>query len=201
MTDQARKRYQIRIMLAMAIYVVVLLGVWPLAKSTADAWLKALYALTPVPPILYVIWLMAQRVLGSDELEQRTHLVGLGVAAAAASVFGIVSGFLAAANVLEPDAAAAALIWVFPLMIVAYSIGQLVSARRYGTTPCIEEGMPLALRFLYVVVLFAGLAAYLYYRKHNLDAASTALGMAVGVGVCAVGFSIWRHLRKRSSQQ
>jgi hypothetical protein len=201
MTDPDRKRHQIRIMFAMAIYVAVLLAVWPLAKSAAVVWHKAAYALAPVPPILYVIWLMARRVLASDELEQRTHLIGLGVAAGVASVFGIVSGFLAAANVLGPNAAAVALIWVFPLMLIAYSLGQMLAARRYGTSPCIDEGLPLALRFLFVVVVFAALAAYLYYRKGNLDGAATALGMAVGTGVCALGFTIWRHRRRRLPQQ
>lgn len=201
MTNQAQKRYQIRILLAMAIYVVVLLSVWPLAKSTVEVWLKALYALAPVPPILYVIWLMARRVLASDELEQRTHLIGLGVAAAVVSVFGIVSGFLAAAHVLPPDGAAAMLVWIFPLMIVVYSIAQGYAARRYGSSICFEEGLPLALRFLYAVAICAAVAAYLYWRKGDMEGAGTALGMATGVVLGGALFALLKWWRKRSARE
>ena len=188
-------------MFAMAIYVAVFLWAWPLARSADALWLKTLYALTPVPPIVYVVWLMARRVLASDELEQRTHLIGVGVAAAAVSIFGIVSGFLAAAHVLDADFAAAALMWIFPLLTVIYAIAQAIAARRYGSSACFEEGLPVALRFLYLIVLLAALAAYLYYRKGDMEGASTALGLAIGVVVCAAFFGFLRWMRRRSEQE
>ena len=100
----AKRSYERRLIAAMTIYVIIMMMIWPLARSESNAWLKAVYALAPVPPMLYAIWLMAQRIIRSDELEQRTHMIGLGVSAAVVSVISLVSGFLAAANVLTLDA-------------------------------------------------------------------------------------------------
>src|SRR5215469_7471415 len=155
MARLSEQSHQRRVMIAMAIYVAVFLWVWPLARSADGLWLKTAYALAPVPPILYVIWLMARRVLTSDELEQRTHLIGLGVATAVLSVYGIVSGFLAAAHVFDLDWAAAALVWIFPLLIVVYSATRAWAARRYGGGACDEDGMPRAIQFLYLAVIFS----------------------------------------------
>ena len=200
MARLSQRAQQRRVMIAMAIYVVLFLWVWPLARSADALGLKTVYALTPAPPVVYVIWLMARRVLAGDELEQRTHLVGLGVAAAAVSIFGIVSGFLAAAHVLAPDWAAAALVWIFPLTIVVYAIARAYAARRYGGGACDEEGMPHALTFLYLAALFAAIAAYVYWYKADADDAGMAGGMAAGMFVCATFFAVRQRLRRRSAQ-
>ncbi len=199
MTRMNPQTYQRHVMVAMAIYVAVFLWVWPLAKAAGGEWIKAAYALAPVPPILYVIWLMARRVLASDELEQRTHLVGLGVAAAVASVFGIVAGFLAAAHVLPADGAAAMLVWIFPLMIVVYSLAQGYAAHRYGSSACYEEGLPKAIVFLCAAAAIAALAAYLYWSKGDPEGAATALGMGVGILAGAAFFTILKWWRNRSA--
>ena len=68
------KQYQRQLMIAM-----VLLA-WPSAKTTGSVPLKLALALLPAALMLYVIGLMARRILHSDELEQRTHLAALGVA-------------------------------------------------------------------------------------------------------------------------
>lgn len=197
MVRLSRQAHQRRIMIAMAIYVVVLLLVWPLARSESALWLKAMYALAPVPPILYVIWLMARWVLASDELEQRTHLIGLGVAAAVVSIFGIVTGFLAVAHVFTLDWAAVALIWIFPLLIVVYSVARAWAARRYGGGACDEDSMPRAIQFLYLAVIFAAVAAYVYWRKGDTEDAATAAGMAAGMLGGALFFALRERLRLR----
>ena len=197
----SRQSHQRRVMVAMTIYVIVFLWVWPLARAADTLWLKAAYALAPVPPLLYAIWLLARRVLSADELEQRTHLIGIGVAAAAISVFGIVSGFLAAAHVFPPEWAAEALVWIFPLLMLCYGGAQLYAARRYGGGVCDEGGMPVAIRFLYAATLCACIAAYFYFRKGDRDASATMLGMAGGMAVFAGGFAVWRWLRGRSMRE
>src|SRR5215475_1386435 len=120
MPRMAQRTYDRRIMLAMTVYVVVLLAVWPLAKATSEPLPKIGYALTPVLPLFYVIWLMARKILQSDELEQRTHLIGLGVAAAVVSVLSLISGFLAAAGAMTLDATSVVLMWIFPLLMLSY---------------------------------------------------------------------------------
>lgn len=199
MTRHSPQHYQRRTMIAMAIYIVMFLLLWPLARSAGTPWLKAVYALAPVPPILYVIWLMARRVLAGDELEQRTHLIGLGVAAAVVSIFGIVTGFLAAAHVFSSDWAASALVWIFPLLIVVYSAARAWAARRYGGGACDDGGMPRAIQFLYLAVIFAAIAAYVYWRKGDTEDAAMAAGMAAGMLGGAAFFALRQRLRGRKT--
>lgn len=195
MVRLSRQAHQRRVMVAMAIYVAVFLWVWPLARSADALWLKSTYALAPVPPVVYVIWLMARRVLGGDELEQRTHLIGLGVAAGAVSVYGIVSGFLAAAHVFGADWSAAALVWIFPLLVVVYASARAYAARRYGGGAC-DEGMPTTVRFLYVAGLLTVAAAYIYWHKGDAESAGFAAGMAAGMLGGALFFALRQRLRR-----
>ena len=198
MARLSKQAHQRRVMIAMAIYVALFLWVWPLARSADALWLKTVYALTPVPPVLYVIWLMAWRVFAGDELEQRTHLVGLGVAAAAISIFGLVAGFLASAQVFTLDWAAAALVWIFPLLMVVYTAARAQTARRYGGGACDDDGASRAVRFLYLAVVFAAIAAYVYWRKGDAQDTGLAVGMAAGMLGCATFFALRQRLRRRS---
>jgi hypothetical protein len=201
MVRLSRQAHQRRVMIAMAIYVAVFLWVWPLARSADVLWLKAAYALAPVPPVVYVIWLMARRVLGGDELEQRTHLIGLGIAAAIVSVYGIISGLLAAAHVFSADWSAAALIWIFPLLLAVYAAARAYAARRYGGGACDDDGMPRAIQFLYLAVIFCAIAAYAYWRKGDAQDTGLAGGMAAGMLVSATFFALRRRLRRRRSDE
>lgn len=198
MVRLSRQAHQRRVMIAMAIYVVVFLWVWPLARTADTLWLKAAYALAPVPPVVYVIWLMAWRVLGGDELEQRTHLIGLGIAAAAVSVYGIVSGFLAAAHVFGVDWSAAALVWIFPLLMVVYVSARAYAARRYGGGACDDEGTSRVLPFLYLAAIFAAIAAFAYWRKGDSEGMGLAAGMAAGMISLALFVVVRQFLRRRS---
>ncbi|MDE2083549.1 MAG: hypothetical protein KGI64_01670 [Xanthomonadaceae bacterium] len=201
MARLSQRAQQRRVMIAMAIYVALFLWVWPLARSTDVLGLKTVYALTPAPPVLYVIWLMARRVLAGDELEQRTHLVGLGVAAAAVSIYGLGAGFLAAAHVLAPDWAATALVWIFPLLLLVYAAARAYAARRYGGSACDDDGAPRAMQFLYIAVIFAAIAAYIYWRHGDAQDTGLAVGMATGMLVGAAFFAIRQRLRRGSTQE
>jgi hypothetical protein len=188
-------------MIAMTVYVGVLLCVWPLAKAATESLPKIGYALTPVLPLLYVIWLMAQKILHSDELEQRTHLIGIGVAAAVVSIVSIVSGFLAAANAMTLEGASAVLMWIFPLLMLTYGIARSVAARRYGGSACDEdEQMPLYLRLLWASALFGIAAAYVYFRGGHADVAITMLGMATAIAAGSAYFAV-RYLRRRHARR
>ena len=201
MVRLSQRAHQRRVMVAMAIYVALFLWVWPLARSADALWLKTIYALTPAPPVMYVIWLMARRVLAGHELEQRTHLVGLGVAAAAVSIYGLGAGFLAAAHVLAPDWAATALVWIFPLLLIVYAVARAYAARRYGGGACDDDGAPRALQFLYIAVVFAAIAAYIYWRHGDAQDTGLAVGMATGMLVGGVFIAIRQRLRRHSAQE
>ena len=131
MTRLTPRRYNLHVAIAVTLYVVLMALVWPLVRSMQDLSLKIVLAVLTVLPMLYVIGLMARRVRDSDELEQRTHLLALGVATAVVGGLSLVVGFLAAGQVLALDGAI--LIWVFPVLILAYGVTRWwLVTRRYG---------------------------------------------------------------------
>jgi hypothetical protein len=187
-------------MIAMSIYVALLLFIWPLARHTPELPLKILCALAPVLPLLYVIALSAQRILQSDELEQRTHLIGLGVGTAVVSVFSIVGGFLAASRVITQDVAAMVLLWVFPLLLFTYSIARSRAARHYGTVGC-DEDSPLYQRFFWASAIFAVVAAYAYFYKQDDYMAGVATGMATAFVLSALFLGLRARSRRQRADQ
>ena len=196
MSRMNNKQYERQVMLSMAIYMVVLFATGPLLHATSSLPLKALLALVPVLPVLYVITLMWRRIRDSDELEQRTNLVALGVAAALVSAFSLVGGFLAAGGVLQLKGDI--LIWVFPVLMAGYGVAYKWVSRRYGVdSVCAEEGSA------WVPWYFAGLGAamlvyalYLGSRDH--------LGSAVAMLIAALFFvtmGAWVRYRRAHARR
>lgn len=158
------KRYEQRVMLAMAAYMGVLFGANALLRTTVSLPLKVLLALLPALPVLYVITLMWRRIRGSDELEQRTHLVALGAAAALLSAASLIGGFLAGGGVLHLGGDV--LIWVFPVLMASYGVAYQRVARHYGIEcACAEERSAwLPWYFAGTGVAMAALAFYLWIQ-------------------------------------
>lgn len=127
MAGYSQKRYNLHVLVLMAVYVAVLFWLWPLARETGNAWLKILLAISPVLPIAAVVGLMARRVLASDELQQRLHLMALGIATALVGTLSLVGGFLAASKawLVGGDI----LIWVFPALCLAYGFARIGLSR------------------------------------------------------------------------
>ncbi|MGH8041790.1 MAG: hypothetical protein ACREPN_07085 [Rudaea sp.] len=196
-----KKTYQRDIMLAMAAYMIVVLVIWPMARTTPSLPLKIAFALAPLVPLTWAIWLMAKRIWFSDELEQRTHLVGLGVATIVVSVFSLVGGFLANAKLMSQDASAELLLWVFPLLLVSYGLAQLRVRRHYGLDGACsnDESFPTYLRLLGVAVLLAILTVWGYYRPIDSARLGLLAGMTTGVGVVTLIMGV-RRWRRRHEQ-
>ena len=189
------KRYERRVVLAMTIYTALLLLATPLLRlSSSLAW-KALLAVAPVLPMLYVIVLMGRRVRDSDELEQRTHLIALGVATAVVSGLSMVGGFLAAGGVVRLGGDV--LIWVFPALMLGYALAQKWVARRYGVeTVCAEEGSAwLPAYFVAVGLLMGCFAVYAWWHRQAMNALVLAVGMGLFLGMA--GWARMRRLRAR----
>ena len=170
------RQYQRHTLLAMSVYVGFMLLAWPTVRTADGTALKVLLALVPVVPMLYVIGLMARRILDADELEQRTHLIALGAATAVVGALSLVGGFLAAAQVFKTDGAI--LIWVFPVMMLSYGITRWWVGRRYGMSLTCEEehGLPVAVRFVSASVVIAAIA---WFGRPKLD--DMALGVLCGM--------------------
>jgi hypothetical protein len=154
-----------------------------------------------VIPVTYVIGLLAQRIVRSDEFEQRMHLIGLGVSSAVVAVASLIAAFLALAKLFTLDWAAVALMWVFPLQMLTYAFVRSYAARRYGGGDECDSstGWPLYARFLVIGVTICLLAAYARYLRHSEELTAMALGMACGLAVVGGGIWLWHRLRKRPS--
>ena len=134
MSRYTEKQYRRHMFLIMAIYVALMLLEWPQVRSVSSLPWKIALALAPPIPIIIVIWLMARRVMHSDELEQRLHLTALSVATGMICSLSLVGGFLCAAGVLALDGDI--LIWVAPVLSIINGVTHLWLGRRYGNTGC-----------------------------------------------------------------
>ena len=134
MSRYTEKQYRRHMFLIMAIYVALMLLEWPQVRHVSSMPWKIALALAPPIPIIVVIWLMARRVMHSDELEQRLHLMALSVATGMICALTLIGGFLCAVGVLALDGDI--LIWVAPVLSIIYGVTHLWLGRRYGSTGC-----------------------------------------------------------------
>jgi len=131
----SNKRYNVHVALIMAVYVLLVFFEWPHVKGVTDPVLKIALALVPALPVVGVIVLMGARVLRSDELQQRLHLIALGAATGLIAALSVVFSFLCAAHVLAL-AAEDVLFWIFPALCLTYGLTRMALSRRYGGTAC-----------------------------------------------------------------
>jgi hypothetical protein len=197
----SENQYRQRTFWAMTVYVACMLLIWPLARDVTNLALKLPLALAPVLPMLYVMALMAKRILHSDELEQRTHLIGLGMATAVAAIVALIGGFLALAKFLSLESASTLLIWIFPLQMVSYGFTRWWVARRYGdeafcTSNNDDRGLPIYLRLM-ILAVAAGFAALWSSAYPDEFRTSVLTGMACGSAALGGFFGIlhWRVRR------
>jgi hypothetical protein len=134
MPRYTQKQYRKQVLLLMAVYVAIMFLVWPHVRGASSLPWKFAISLAAATPVIVVIWLMAKRVMHSDELEQRLHLTALSVATGMICSLSLVAGFLCAAGALTLDGDI--LIWVAPSLSMIYGVTHLWLGRRYGSTGC-----------------------------------------------------------------
>lgn len=126
------KRFNTYVMLLMAIYVALLWWGWPHVRETHSTLWKVLFSLSPTVPVAWVVVLMARRVMLADELEQRLHLVALGVSTAVVGTACLVAGFRALGKVWHGDGSE--LFLVLPVLMFIYGFTRLGLKRRVTGT-------------------------------------------------------------------
>src|SRR5258708_7136801 len=124
------QQYRFQVLVLMAIYIALMLLVWPYARHASPIAWKLVLTLLLTMPVIAVIWLMAKRVIHSDELVQRVDLVALSAATGMVAALSLIGGFLSAAGLVALDGDV--LIWVFPALCLSYSAVRWFYARRYG---------------------------------------------------------------------
>ncbi|MEW9571976.1 hypothetical protein ABQJ54_09435 [Rhodanobacter sp. Si-c] len=190
------RRYEQRVMLAMVAYMVVLFAANSTLHAASSLLLKVVLTLVPVVPVLYTIALMWWRIRDSDELEQRTNLVALGVAAALVSALSLVGGFLAAGGVVRLGGEV--LIWVFPALMLGYGVAYKVVARRYGVdSVCTEDGSAWLPWYFAGTGLLMLVFALNLWRRHDTVA---AVAMVATAGFFMV-MSAWVWRRRADARR
>lgn len=181
----SQKQYEWRVLAAMSLYTLCMLLEWPLVRTATSLSVKCLLALVPVVPMVYVIALLARRIRASDELEQQTHLIALGIATAVVGALSLIGGFLSIAKVLVLDGSI--LIWVFPALMFCYGAARWRVARRYGGNMFCEDDSASAkyLRFILAggMLLLVGWLSY-----SSLD--TLRLGFLCGAGASLVALGL-----------
>jgi hypothetical protein len=190
------RRYLREFLPAMGAYVLVMLLLWPLVPHVQNPWLKGALALAPVLPLALAVRAMVRLVLGSDELEQRVHLIGLAAATAIVGVASMAGGFLVAAHVIVLDGTS--LFAVFPALVVIYSLARGWAGRRYGGigTGCDEADAALGLKWIWGMAVLLAVVALLGQRWISEYGLGALLGTAGTLAIYAVLFGTWRRLAR-----
>lgn len=123
-----QRRYLREFFPAMLAYLVMVFAFKPLLGMVDSNLLRALIALLPVAPIVFVVRAMVRKLLDGDELEQRMQLEAISIASISVGLLSFAAGFLHVAGVFHFDHA---LLMVLPALFLAYGMALLWVRRRY----------------------------------------------------------------------
>lgn len=129
-TPSLRRRYLREFTPAMAAYVVGLFASMWLLKRVDEPALRAVIALLPVAPVVFVVRAIIRYIRDADELQRQIELESVSLATALVSMLYLAGGFLQMAKVIDIPAGVA-MFWVFPLICLSYGLVKTVVARRY----------------------------------------------------------------------
>ncbi len=127
----AGKRYVRALLPIMGAYSALLfLSVWLIRRGIEPAPLKALVALLPVAPLVLLVFVALRYLREIDELQRRIETESIGIASLLVSLVYFAGGLLQLAKIIDINAGAA-MIWVFPLIMLFYGVAKFFAARRY----------------------------------------------------------------------
>lgn len=106
------------------------LSIWWIKRGIESVPLRAIVAVTPALAIAFFMRAALRYLREIDELQRRIEMESIGIASLGLSLLYFSGGLLEKAKVLSFDAAAA-MIWVFPLLMLLYGVCKFVLARRY----------------------------------------------------------------------
>lgn len=119
--------YTIRMLSAGFVYVITLMPAFMIIRSLPEGSLWRIpLALLPLPAILFGVWTLLQFLASVDELQRRIQLHAIGFSLGLTGVITFTLGLLESAGFPSLD-----IIWVFPMMIALWGLGQVLAMRRY----------------------------------------------------------------------
>ena len=130
-TPALKRRYYREFAPPMIAYFLLMPGWKILLRNLELPWLRVAVALLPAALLLFAIRAVARYVRDSDEMQRRIELESIGIAAGLVCMVSMTAGFLQSAKMIDVGAAAA-MLWVFPLLCLFYGVAKIVIARRYA---------------------------------------------------------------------
>ena len=127
----ASRRYLRALWPIMIGYALTLfVSIWLVKRGIGPVPLRALVAVLPVLPIALLMRAALRYLREIDELQRRIETEAIGIASLLVALLYFAGGLLQKAKVIDIDAAAA-MIWVFPLLCFTYGIAKMALTRRY----------------------------------------------------------------------
>lgn len=192
MVRTVHRRYRREFGVAMMAYIAAVVLVFPLAREVRVDALKWLLALVPMVPVVLAVRASVRLVLGSDELEQRQHLVGLAVAVVVVGLLSMLAGLLVAAGAI--DLRGTALLWVFPALAAAYGLTRQWMLAGFGVS---DEWGGGAARSWLLLLAAAGFFSVAAWLRAQVDAYTRSIMIGMGVAMLLV-FIFQRLVRHRA---
>lgn len=125
--NTAAKQYTRNIILAFTAYGLILFGVNTyMSGAELPQWRMAILALLPMIPVLLVIKSVLVFAATWDELQRKKAMEAMLIAFFITGFGTFAYGFLEGVGFPKMDT-----IWVMPVMMASYMVGQLIVARRY----------------------------------------------------------------------
>src|SRR5699024_3559782 len=136
--SRANRRYIRSAMPAMGAYLLAILVLSTAQHADIATWLKAVVALLPVLPMIWVVFSMWQLLRDSDELERRGGMESIYISCGVVGLATFAGGMFQMMGLLKlPDA----LFFVLPAMFAVYGVAQWFVRRKYGLQgPCCDAG-------------------------------------------------------------
>ena len=127
----AGRRYVRALLPIMLLYSLSLFAsIWLVKHGIASVPLRALVAVVPALSVGALMWAGLRYLREIDELQRRIETEAIAASALFVSLVYFAAGLLEKAKVIAVDAGAA-MIWVFPLLMLAYGIAKFLAVRRY----------------------------------------------------------------------
>lgn len=125
------RRYTRRLLAIMAAYSLSLFGsIWLIKRGIESMPLRALIAVVPALAIAALMWAGLRYLREIDELQRRIETEAIAASALLVSFVYFAGGLLQKAKVIAVPSADA-MIWVFPMLMLAYAIAKFIAVRRY----------------------------------------------------------------------
>ena len=127
--DTNTKRYLRQFVYSMVAYIITLSVSLIALGFFADYPInlaRIIAALTPVVPVIFMVYSFMKYLGSIDELQQQIQLLAIGFAAGTTSLLTFSYGFLEGVG-FPPIS----LLWVFPIMILLWGLGLIIISRRF----------------------------------------------------------------------